>query len=146
MQKALGQNTTNATKENNEKVNHAEGSRLENNEKTKNGSEGLTVRSKSGEHVPTETINNKNKGNKADTVVATARDDSQGGSLICTMNKMVSLSSETKGKGKEIACEITGSSSEGQPACYQFEINSPSPKQKKKKKRGKKRQGGHSPR
>ncbi|KAJ6717304.1 hypothetical protein OIU74_009759 [Salix koriyanagi] len=107
-----------------QKSNHEEGSRLvtlkEQNEKVKPSNEGLTVGSKSGEHVPTETTqNNKNKGTKADAIVVTARDDVQGGPLICTMNKMVSLSSETKGKGKEIACEITGSSSEGQPACSQ---------------------------
>ncbi|KAJ6672986.1 hypothetical protein OIU85_014238 [Salix viminalis] len=134
-----------------QKPNHEEGPRIntmkENNEKVKPTSEGLTVGRKTGEHASTEEIPNQNKGNKAAAIVISPRDDLQGEPLICTMNKMVSVSSETKGKGKEIACEFTGSSSEGQGGhSSQFEINSPSPKQKKKKKGGKKRQGGHSPR
>ncbi|KAJ6397275.1 hypothetical protein OIU84_020277 [Salix udensis] len=134
-----------------QKPNNEEGPRVntmkENNEKVQPTSEGLTVGSKTGEHASTEAIPNQNKGNKAAAIVISPRDDLQGEPLICTMNKMVSVSSETKGKGKEIACEITGSSSEGQGGhSSQLEINSPSPKQKKKKKGGKKRQGGHSPR
>ncbi|KAJ6764106.1 hypothetical protein OIU74_023061 [Salix koriyanagi] len=73
------------------------------NEKLKPTSEGLTLGNKSGDHASTEAIPNK-KGNKAAVIL---RDDLQEGPTICTMNKMVSLSSESKGKGKEIACEIT---------------------------------------
>ncbi|KAJ6683428.1 hypothetical protein OIU85_007142 [Salix viminalis] len=137
-------------KENNEKVKPSTegltvGNKISEHEKMQPSSEGLTVGSKNGEHASTEAIRNKTKGNKADATVAVQRADLPEGSIICTMNKMVSLSSETNGKGKEIACEITGSSSEGQPECSRNEINSPSPKQKKKKKGGKKRHGGHSP-
>ncbi|KAF9688550.1 hypothetical protein SADUNF_Sadunf01G0000100 [Salix dunnii] len=126
---------------------HEEGPRVDtakaNNEKVKPTCEGLMVGNKSGDHASfTKAIPN-NKGNKAAVIL---RDDLQGGPTICTMNKMVSLSSENKGIGKVTTCEITDSSSEGQgDHSSQFEISSPSPKQKKKKKGGKKRPGGHSP-
>ncbi|KAB5521998.1 hypothetical protein DKX38_026317 [Salix brachista] len=79
----------------------------ENNGKVQPTSEGPTMRNKTGEHASTETIPIQSKGNKAAAIVVSARDDLHGEPLICTMNKMVSVSSEIKGKGKEIACEIT---------------------------------------
>ncbi|KAJ6728894.1 hypothetical protein OIU74_006890, partial [Salix koriyanagi] len=93
----------------------------ENNEKVQPISEGLTVGSKNGEHASTEAIPNQNKGNKVAAIVISPRDDLQGEPLICTMNKVVSISSETKGKGKEIACEITAINNvEGNSNCRIF--------------------------
>ena len=85
------------------------------------------------------------KKNKEDSLVAMIRDEVQEGPFTCTTNKMVSLSSETKGKGKELVGDTAGSSSGSQSTPSQVEINSPTPKRKKKKKGGKNRYGGHSP-
>ncbi|KAJ6397269.1 hypothetical protein OIU84_020271 [Salix udensis] len=133
-----------------QKSTHEEGPRIdttkENKGKENANTSVLPVSSKNGEHTPSESMPTQHKGVEAAAPVILKRGVLQEETHICTMNKMVSLSSEIKGKGKEADCEPTGSSSEGQGSHNsQIAITSPSPKQKKKKKGGKKRQGGHSP-